>query len=357
MSRSILVTGGAGFIGGCYIRHLTRSPDCLIVNLDRLTYAGNLDSLRSVPASQHRFVQGDICDLELVLELLNQHQPQAVVHFAAESHVDRSIDGPLAFVQTNVLGTATLLEAARRYWSGLDGDARDSFRFHHVSTDEVFGSLGPTGLFTETTPYAPRSPYSASKAGSDHLVRAFHETYRLPVVITNCSNNYGPYQFPEKLIPLITLNALEGRELPVYGNGGNVRDWLFVEDHVEALDLVLRRGRVGETYNIGGNAEQTNLEIVRKICQLVDAIQGATDQASAVLLIRFVADRPGHDQRYAIDFSKLRDELGWAPRMTLETGLRQTVQWYADQREWVGRVQSGAYRRERLGLTPVTAES
>ena len=348
--KTILVTGGAGFIGGCYVRQQTRSTDVFIVNLDRLTYAGNLESLAAVPADRHRFVHGDICDLDLVGELLRQHQPQAVVHFAAESHVDRSIDGPLAFVQTNVMGTATLLEAVRQYWGGLPRADRERFRFHHVSTDEVYGSPGDTGFFTETTAYAPRSPYSASKAGSDHLVRAYHETYGLPTLITNCSNNYGPYQFPEKLIPLVTLNALEGRELPVYGTGGNVRDWLFVEDHVDAIQRVLEHGRVGETYNIGGAAERTNLEIVRHICRIIDTVRPPRDGAATENLIRFVTDRPGHDHRYAIDFSKIRDELGWSPTMTLEAGLRQTVEWYLHHGDWVRRVQSGEYRRERLGL-------
>lgn len=348
--KTILVTGGAGFIGGCYVRQQTRSPDIVIVNLDRLTYAGNLESLAAVPADRHHFVHGDIRDLELVAELLARHQPQAVVHFAAESHVDRSIDGPLAFVQTNVLGTATLLEAVRRYWASLAKAERERFRFHHVSTDEVFGSLGDTGFFTETTPYRPRSPYSASKAGADHLVRAYHETYGLPTLITNCSNNYGPYQFPEKLIPLMTLNALEGRELPVYGDGRNIRDWLFVEDHIEALQLVLARGQVGETYNIGGDAEQTNLDIVRKLCCIVDMMRPPRNGAATENLIRFVRDRPGHDHRYAIDFSKIRKDLGWSPRTTLEVGLRRTVEWYLRHDEWVRRVQSGEYRRERLGL-------
>jgi dTDP-glucose 4,6-dehydratase len=348
--KTILVTGGAGFIGGCYVRQQTRSADVFIVNLDRLTYAGNLESLAEVPADRHRFVHGDICDLDRVGELLREHKPQAVVHFAAESHVDRSIDGPLAFVQTNVMGTATLLEAVRQYWVGLPKPDRERFRFHHVSTDEVYGSLGDTGSFTETTPYAPRSPYSASKAGSDHLVRAYHETYGLPTLITNCSNNYGPYQFPEKLIPLMTLNALEGRELPVYGNGGNVRDWLFVEDHVDAIQRVLERGRVGETYNIGGAAEYTNLDIVRQVCRIIDELRPPRDGTATEKLIRFVTDRPGHDHRYSIDFSKIRDELGWSPRMTLEAGLRQTVAWYLDHDDWVRRVQSGEYRRERLGL-------
>lgn len=354
MTDTILVTGGAGFIGGCFVRQVCRQPGRRVVNLDKLTYAGNLDSLADVPEDRHVFVQGDICDYEHVAALLAEHQPSAVIHFAAESHVDRSIDGPLAFVQTNVMGTASLLEAVRRYWTALPSPRREQFRFHHVSTDEVFGSLGETGFFTETTPYAPRSPYSASKAGSDHLVRAYHETYGLPTLITNCSNNYGPYQFPEKLIPLVTLNAAEGRELPVYGDGRNVRDWLYVEDHVDALLTVLERGRLGETYNVGGDSERTNIEIVRSICDLVDELQPAADGRSAHNLIRFVKDRPGHDHRYAIDFSKIETELGWRPRMSFADGLRYTVEWYLSQREWVSRVQSGDYRRERLGLSAAT---
>lgn len=355
MSHTLLVTGGAGFIGGAFVRAACRVRDWRIVNLDKLTYAGNLDSLADVPPDRQRFVQGDICDFALVAKLLAEHRPQAVMHFAAESHVDRSIDAPLAFVQTNVLGTATLLEAVRAYWMALDPPARSGFRFHHVSTDEVFGTLGPTGRFSEATPYAPRSPYSASKAGADHLVRAYGETYGLPILITNCSNNYGPYQFPEKLIPLMTLNALEGRELPVYGDGSNVRDWLYVEDHVEALLAVLERGQVGQTFNIGGDAERTNLEIVQQICDLVDELQPAADGRSARKLIRFVADRPGHDYRYAIDFSRIQSDLGWSPRHTFADGLRQTVRWYLTHHDWVSRVQSGAYRRERLGLAAPSA--
>jgi dTDP-glucose 4,6-dehydratase len=355
MSDTILVTGGAGFIGGCFVRQVCRTPGPRVVNLDKLTYAGNLDSLADVPKDRHQFVRGDICDFELVTALLAEYRPRAVIHFAAESHVDRSIDNPLSFVQTNVIGTATLLEAARRYWSTLPTSAAEAFRFHHVSTDEVFGSLGATGYFTESTPYAPRSPYSASKAGSDHLVRAYHETFRLPTLITNCSNNYGPYQFPEKLIPLVTLNALEGRELPVYGDGKNVRDWLFVEDHVDALLMVLERGRLGETYNIGGDSERTNLDIVHCLCDLVDELHPSRDGRSTRDLIRFVADRPGHDHRYAIDFSKIQSELGWRPKTSFDEGLRQTVAWYLAHQAWVGRVQSGDYRRERLGLSAVAA--
>ncbi|MDZ4687679.1 MAG: dTDP-glucose 4,6-dehydratase [Planctomycetaceae bacterium] len=356
MSETILVTGGAGFIGGCFVRQVCQRPGPRVVNLDKLTYAGNLDSLAEVSADRLKFVRGDICDFDLVAALLAEHQPRAVIHFAAESHVDRSIDSPLAFVQTNVLGTATLLEAVRRYWVALPSSEVKTFRFHHVSTDEVFGSLGDTGAFTETTPYAPRSPYSASKAGSDHLVRAYHETYRLPTLITNCSNNYGPYQFPEKLIPLVTLNALEGRELPVYGDGKNVRDWLFVEDHVDAILTVLERGRLGETYNIGGDSERTNIEIVRCICDLVDELHPSKDGRSAHELIRFVKDRPGHDHRYAIDFSKIEAELGWRPKTSFSDGMRQTVKWYLTHREWVGRVQSGDYRRERLGLSAAVVD-
>jgi len=353
MSReqTILVTGGAGFIGGCYVRQVCRQAGPQIVNLDRLTYAGNLESLAEVPSLRHTFVQGDVGDFDRVSALLAEHQPRAVVHFAAESHVDRSIDGPLAFVQTNVLGTATLLEAVRRYWLTLPKSEQDSFRFHHISTDEVFGSLGETGSFTESTPYAPRSPYAASKAGSDHLVRAYFETYGLPVLVTNCSNNYGPYQFPEKLIPLVTLNAIEGREIPVYGDGKNIRDWLYVEDHVDALRLVLERGRPGETYNIGGNSERTNLDIVRTICELVDELYPSSQGCRTQDLIRFVADRPGHDHRYAIDFSKIRQELGWQPKTSFGDGLRKTIEWYLEHRLWVSRIQSGDYRRERLGLS------
>ncbi len=353
MSDKILVTGGAGFIGGAFVRRACQQLGWRIVNLDKLTYAGNLDSLSVVPTGLHTFVLGDICDSSLVSQLLAEHQPRAVIHFAAESHVDRSIDGPLAFVETNVMGTAILLERVRQYWNSLPAPKCDAFRFHHVSTDEVFGSLGKTGAFTETTPYAPRSPYSASKAGSDHLVRAYHETYGLPTLITNCSNNYGPHQFPEKLIPMVTLNAIEGRELPVYGDGSNVRDWLFVEDHVDALLAVLERGRAGETYNIGGDSERSNLEIVRNICDLVDEIHPAPNGLPARELIRFVIDRPGHDFRYAVNFTKIESELGWRPRHSFADALKLTVQWYLTRRDWVSRVQSGAYRRERLGLASV----
>jgi dTDP-glucose 4,6-dehydratase len=323
--------------------------DVRIVNLDRLTYAGNPDSL---PANSpwHQLVPGDIGDRSLVRQLLETHQPAAVVNFAAESHVDRSIDGPLTFVETNVLGTCRMLEEVRAWYAGLQGAARDNFRFLHVSTDEVYGSLGATGLFTEETPYSPNSPYSASKAASDHFVRAYHHTYGLPVLITNCSNNYGPYQFPEKLIPLMILNALEGRPLPVYGDGLNVRDWLYVEDHCAAIETVLARGRVGECYNVGGNNEQTNIGIVRQVCALVDRLRPGLPHAPCESLITYVRDRPGHDRRYAIDATKIQRELGWTPQQDFASGLEQTVRWYLENPVWVERVQSGKYRRERLGL-------
>jgi len=322
-----------------------------VVNLDKLTYAGNLDSLAPIAKSPHyQFVQGDICDAELIRHLLREHQPQAIVNFAAESHVDRSIDGPGAFVQTNVVGTFTLLDAVRHHWKELAEADRASFRFLHVSTDEVYGSLGPTGLFTETTPYSPNSPYSASKASSDHFVRAYHHTFGLPTLITNCSNNYGPYQFPEKLIPLMILNALEGKPLPVYGDGQNVRDWLFVEDHCRALQTVLDQGRPGEVYNVGGNSERTNLEIVHKICDTMDELQPNLKHKPCRSLIKYVADRPGHDRRYAIDAGKISRELGWQPQENFESGLRRTIQWYLDNSVWVERVTSGNYQRERLGL-------
>lgn len=345
---SILVTGGAGFIGSCFIRQWAAREEETVVNLDKLTYAGDLHSLEHLSVEQHRFVQGDICDRSLVESILREHRPTAIVHFAAESHVDRSIDGPLAFVQTNVMGTATLLESARHYWKELPQDEKNAFRFLHVSTDEVFGSLGDTGYFVETTPYSPRSPYSASKAGSDHLVRAYHETFGLPVLITNCSNNYGPFQFPEKLIPLMTLNALEGKPLPVYGDGLNVRDWLFVEDHCSAIRTVLRNGVLGETYAIGGNCERTNIDIVKTICAAVQELVPGLSH-SCLDLIQYVKDRPGHDRRYAIDASKIQRELGWSPSIRFEEGIRLTVQWYIENREWIDRIQSGRYQRERLG--------
>jgi dTDP-glucose 4,6-dehydratase len=351
MSDALLVTGGAGFIGGCFVRQAVLSRQAPVVNLDALTYAGNLDSLAGVlDHPLHTFVRGDIRDAALLRRLFEEHRPRAVVHFAAESHVDRSIDGPRQFVETNVLGTVELLIAARAYWEALQGAERDAFRFLHVSTDEVYGSLGPSGKFTETTPYDPHSPYSASKAASDHLVRAFHDTYGLPALITNCSNNYGPYQFPEKLIPLMILNALEGKPLPVYGDGQNVRDWLYVEDHGQALWRVLEQARPGTTYNIGGDSERTNLEVVEAICRTVDELRPGLPHAPCRSLITFVKDRPGHDRRYAMDTTRIRADLGWQPEHDFESALRQTVQWYLDNPVWVERATTGKYRRERLGL-------
>jgi len=349
--RTILVTGGAGFIGSNFVRQWLAEADTRLVNLDKLTYAGNLDSLGGcVEDPRHVFVEGDIGDGPLVCRLLAEYRPRAVVHFAAESHVDRSIDGPAAFVETNVVGTFRLLEAARRHWSSLAESERATFRFLHVSTDEVYGSLGPTGKFAETTPYAPNSPYSASKAASDHFARAYHHTYGLPVLITNCSNNYGPYQFPEKLIPLMILNALEGKPLPVYGDGQQVRDWLFVEDHCHAVRAVLARGTPGEVYNIGGDCEQTNLNVVRTIAAIVDELRPGLPHAPCSSLITMVTDRPGHDRRYAIDATKIRQQLGWRPKEDFRSGLRRTVQWYLDNLAWVERITSGKYRRQRLGL-------
>ncbi len=348
-SKTLLVTGGAGFIGANFV--LQAVADGLrVVNLDKLTYAGNPDTLASLQGNErHVFVHGDIGDRALVAALLAEHQPAAIVNFAAESHVDRSIDGPAEFVQTNVVGTLGLLECARDYWRSLVGDAHEAFRFLHVSTDEVYGSLGAEGRFTETTPYAPNSPYSASKAASDHLVRAFHHTYGLPVLTTNCSNNYGPYQFPEKLIPLVTAKALAGESLPVYGDGRNIRDWLFVGDHCSAIRRVLDTGRVGETYNVGGNAERENITVVKTICALLDARRPLADGRARESLITYVKDRPGHDRRYAIDSGKLQRELGWKPSQTFESGIAATVDWYLDHQPWVQRVLDGSYRMERLG--------
>ncbi len=352
MSRKTLfVTGGAGFIGSALIRRLIEVSDYHIVNIDKLTYAGNLESLLSVADSnRYHFEQADICDAEKMAELFKQHQPTAIMHLAAESHVDRSIDGPADFVQTNLVGTYVLLEAARQYWKTLDKGAATQFRFHHISTDEVYGTLGETGLFEETTSYQPNSPYSATKAGSDHLVRAWHHTYGLPVVMTNCSNNYGPYQFPEKLIPLIINNALVGKPLPVYGKGDNIRDWLFVDDHAEALQVVLENGELGESYNIGGFNEHTNLDVVHRVCDILDELLPESEYCPHRELITFVTDRPGHDQRYAIDASKINRELGWKPKETFATGLRKTVEWYINNREWNERVMDGSYQQERLGL-------
>jgi len=351
---TILVTGGAGFIGGNFVHGLLEAGDVRVVNLDLLTYAGNLDTLGPVLSNpDHVFVKGDIGDRGLLGKLLAEHRPRAVVNFAAESHVDRSIDGPAAFIQTNVVGTFNLLESVREYWSALDGDEREAFRFLHVSTDEVYGSLGPEGAFSETSCYAPNSPYSASKASSDHLVRAYFHTYGLPVLTTNCSNNYGPYQFPEKLIPLMILNALDGKPLPIYGDGSNVRDWLFVGDHCSAIRRVLEAGRPGEVYNVGGNEERTNMEVVNTLCTMLDELH--PEGAPHTQLITYVADRPGHDKRYAIDASKLKRELGWSPAEDFASGMRRTVAWYLDNLPWCRRVQEGSYRGERLGLDSAEA--
>jgi dTDP-glucose 4,6-dehydratase len=348
--QTLLVTGGAGFIGGNFIHLLMAQGGVQVVNLDKLTYAGNLDTLAPLAANPgHVFVQGDIGDRDLVSRLLRDYAVDAVVNFAAESHVDRSIDGPAAFIETNVLGTFNLLDCAKAYWSGLSAERKEVFRVLHVSTDEVYGSLGPTGLFTEETAYAPNSPYSASKAASDHLVRAWHHTYGLPVLTTNCSNNYGPYQFPEKLIPLMIQKALRGESLPIYGDGGNVRDWLYVEDHCLAILRVLEAGRPGEVYNVGGNSERTNLQVVDTLCGLLDEMVPASPHRPHARLKSFVKDRPGHDRRYAIDASKLQRELGWAPRETFESGLRRTLAWYLDNADWCARVTDGSYLGQRLG--------
>ncbi|MGR9045365.1 MAG: dTDP-glucose 4,6-dehydratase [Gammaproteobacteria bacterium] len=351
LHNTILVTGGAGFIGSNFVHRMLRKGDVKVINLDALTYAGNLETLADVDGdANHRFVLGSIGDKSLVDYLLSRYHPDAIVNFAAESHVDRSIDDPGAFIQTNVVGTYGLLESSRKYWEQLQGSAKDNFRFLHVSTDEVYGSLGDEGKFTERTPYQPNSPYSASKAASDHLVRAYHHTYGLPVLTTNCSNNYGPYQFPEKLIPLMILNALSGKLLPIYGKGQNVRDWLYVEDHCSAIETVLDKGRVGEVYNIGGNNEKTNLDVVETLCLLLDELNPDSPYKPHKSLMTFVTDRPGHDLRYAIDAGKINRELGWQPEETFETGLRKTVQWYLDNSAWWQNVLSGSYRGERLGL-------
>lgn len=351
----MLVTGGAGFIGSNFVLQQLANPEAVecIVNLDLLTYAGNQPNLDAVADDpRHVFVQGDIGDSELVSRLLAEHRIDAVVNFAAESHVDRSIDGPEQFVLTNGLGTVRLLTSVRNYWSQLEPGQRESFRFLHVSTDEVYGTLGPEDpAFTEETPFAPNSPYAASKAASDHFVRAWHHTFGLPILTTNCSNNYGPFQFPEKLIPLVILNALEGEKLPIYGDGGNVRDWLYVEDHCRAICEVLDRGRVGETYNVGGLCERTNLEVVYGLCDLLDELSPRTDGVSYREQIAFVTDRPGHDRRYAIDCAKITRELGWAPAEKFETGLRQTVRWYLDHRDWCQDITARKYQRQRLGVS------
>ncbi|MFY8349600.1 dTDP-glucose 4,6-dehydratase [Pseudoalteromonas sp. SSM20] len=352
MSKTIFVTGGAGFIGSALVRYLINETENTVINFDKLTYAGNLESLKSIENNpRYHFVQGDICDRELVVSTFAKYQPDFIMHLAAESHVDRSIDGPGEFIQTNVVGTYELLEASRSYYASLSDDKKAAFRFHHISTDEVYGDLGETGLFTEETAYEPSSPYSASKAASDHLVRAWHRTYGLPVVLTNCSNNYGPFHFPEKLIPLVILNALEGKQLPIYGDGKQVRDWLFVEDHARALYRVVTQGTLGETYNVGGFNEKQNIEVVTTICNhlnelIVNKPNGLSDFKE---LITFVKDRPGHDVRYAIDASKINKELGWHPEETFDSGILKTVKWYLENLEWCKHVQDGSYQRERLG--------
>ena len=349
---TVFVTGGAGFIGSAVVRYLVEEADIRVVVIDKLTYAANLDNLAPVDGRpNYRLVVNDICDQEAMLRLMAEEQPTYILHLAAESHVDRSITGPRNFIETNILGTYTLLEAARAYWSGLTGATKEAFRFLHVSTDEVYGSLGADGLFTETTAYDPSSPYSASKAAADHLAKAWHRTYGMPVVVSNCSNNYGPYHFPEKLIPLVILNALEGKRLPVYGKGENVRDWLYVEDHARALWLIAREGRLGETYNVGGRNERTNLEVVQAICDELDALRPVERPRRD--LIEFVTDRPGHDLRYAIDATRLEEELGWKARETFDTGLRKTIRWYLDNPEWWQPLRASVYGGERLGLTPL----
>ncbi|MFT4114932.1 dTDP-glucose 4,6-dehydratase [Silvibacterium sp.] len=359
MNDCVIVTGGAGFIGSNFVLQWIANTGSEVVNLDALTYAGNRGNLTSLDGnSRHTFVRGDICDAALIASLFEKYQPRAILHFAAESHVDRSITGPDAFVQTNVFGTFTLLQAAKQYWDKLPTGDKEAFRFLHVSTDEVYGTLEPNDpAFSETTPYAPNSPYAASKAGSDHLVRAYHHTYGLPTLTTNCSNNYGPFQFPEKLIPLMILNALEGKPLPVYGDGLNIRDWLFVEDHCSAIRAVLERGRLGETYNVGGNSERNNIHVVNTICDLLDELRPDAKIGSRRSLITYVKDRPGHDRRYAINAEKITRELGWQPSLDFEAGIRSTVSWYLEHLDWVNEIRSGAYQQwietnyaERLSL-------
>jgi len=357
-NKTILVTGGAGFIGSAVVRELVKNTEYEVINLDKLTYAGNLESLKKVEYSErYHFEQVDICDAKELKKVFFQYQPDIVMHLAAESHVDRSIDGPGEFIHTNIVGTYTLLEQARKYWNELGRDKKQNFRFHHISTDEVYGDLPHPEdigiekkclpLFSEKTPYDPSSPYSASKAASDHLVRAWQKTYDFPTIVTNCSNNYGPYHFPEKLIPLVILNALEGKSLPIYGKGNQIRDWLFVEDHAKALVLVATQGKLGETYNIGGHNEKQNIEVVKTICAILDVVRPKNIKYEE--LITYVEDRPGHDMRYAIDASKIQKELGWSPQETFESGIRKTINWYLNNREWCEHVQSGSYQRERLG--------
>ena len=346
MNKNILVTGGAGFIGSAVIRYLINETNSNVLNIDKLTYAGNLESLETVSNNpRYQFLHADICDKSAMTKAFDDFEPDIVMHLAAESHVDRSIDGPIDFIQTNIIGTYTLLEVARNYWQNLAEDKKSRFKFHHISTDEVYGDLeGTDDLFTEETSYSPSSPYSASKASSDHLVRAWYRTYGLPIVITNCSNNYGPYHFPEKLIPLVILNALDGKPLPVYGDGKQIRDWLYVEDHARALYLVATTAKVGETYNIGGHNEKQNIDVVKTICTILDNIKPRTDGQSYIQQITFVKDRPGHDLRYAIDASKINKELGWQPQETFESGIQKTVEWYLSNQDWVNHVKSGKYQ-------------
>lgn len=352
MTKKIFVTGGAGFIGSALVHYLIGQTEHLVVNIDKLTYAGNLESLETISSNpQYTFEQLDICNRAELERLFAQHQPDAVMHLAAETHVDRSIDGPDAFIQSNIIGTFTLLETARHYWQKLEPQAKSAFRFLHVSTDEVYGTLSDKDLFTEVTPYDPRSPYSASKAASDHLASAWFHTYNFPILITNCSNNYGPYQFPEKLIPVVIMKALAGEKIPVYGTGDSVRDWLYVEDHARALLTVLDKGHLGETYNIGGHNEVRTLDLVKKLCSMLDELRPDSPSAPHASLISFVEDRPGHDMRYAIDARKMQNDLAWTPQETFETGLRKTVQWYLDNQAWCEHVLDGSYRLERLGLT------
>lgn len=349
-AKRVIVTGGAGFIGSALVRHLIKETDATVVMVDKLTYAGNLESLKEVSSSpRYSFLQADICDTAEMSRLFHEFRPEAIFHLAAESHVDRSIDGPGEFIRTNIVGTASLLQAALEFWKTLEEDEAAKFRFQHISTDEVYGTLGETGFFTEKTPYSPHSPYSASKASSDHMVRAWHDTYGLPIRITNCSNNYGPYHFPEKLIPLIILNCLDGKPLPVYGKGANVRDWLYVEDHVRALCLVNEKGKDGETYNIGGHNERTNLEVVKTVCSILDELRPRRDGTKYESLITYVTDRPGHDLRYAIDPSKLMNDLGWKPQENFNTGIRKTVQWYLDNEWWWKPIHEKKYAGQRLG--------